>query len=261
MIELQARVRALVAEAGVDFVDLEADFKVTARFAGPSILFSEPPCGGHFSERGYQLVADRLLEYLDLAEGRREPMPGWHLAGNRVEYRGISSPRIASALTDPRRIWQPAAIAPPPSTQGRVINHVQQIYASSPMFGALMVKPDELPMIETGASIMGQSITPGAKGNVIRVRASCEARGTDSPNSLVLALFKDGAHVAVRAAIVPIPPAGRGAIELVYEFTAPNTASMFFDVRVGAGEPGNLQLNPEPAAQRCRLAIEEIASI
>lgn len=48
-----------------------------SRFAHEE-LFSIPPAGGHLNERGYALVAARMLEYLDLSDGKRAlPLAGW----------------------------------------------------------------------------------------------------------------------------------------------------------------------------------------
>jgi len=53
-----------VAQSGVDVIDLEADYRNAVGTIGRENVFAVPPCGGHFSERGYRIIGDRLLQYL-----------------------------------------------------------------------------------------------------------------------------------------------------------------------------------------------------
>jgi hypothetical protein len=53
-----------VAETGVDMVDLEEDYRSLMKAIGRDSIFAIPPCSGHFSERGYKVIGDRLLKYL-----------------------------------------------------------------------------------------------------------------------------------------------------------------------------------------------------
>lgn len=75
---LHQAVRA-AAEAEADVViDLEADVTAFVREHGAPALAAMKPCRGHFSERGYDLVARRLDEFLDLEEGKIAlPRDGW----------------------------------------------------------------------------------------------------------------------------------------------------------------------------------------
>ena len=77
------------AEAAV-VIDLEADFHEAAKADGAPALFAARPCRGHFSERGYALVARRLHEFLDLEDGKLSlPRPGWARTDDgRLVYAG-----------------------------------------------------------------------------------------------------------------------------------------------------------------------------
>jgi hypothetical protein len=46
-----------VAGTGVDMIDLEKDFRNAIMRVGREQLFTDPPCGAHFSEAGYQISA------------------------------------------------------------------------------------------------------------------------------------------------------------------------------------------------------------
>jgi hypothetical protein len=60
---LKKPVLDFVAQNGVDIIDLEQDYRTALKTIGREI-FAEPPCGGHFSERGYKIIGPRLLKYL-----------------------------------------------------------------------------------------------------------------------------------------------------------------------------------------------------
>ncbi|MCK6451923.1 MAG: hypothetical protein L6R19_13870 [Alphaproteobacteria bacterium] len=65
------------AEADV-VIDFQPDFLAAAREVGAKHLLGMTVCGGHFSERGYDLIARRIDEFLDIEEGKRAlPLPGW----------------------------------------------------------------------------------------------------------------------------------------------------------------------------------------
>ena len=62
------RVLDLAQQSGVDVIDLERDFRNADKTIGRDQLFAVPPCGGHFSERGYKIIGDRLVQYLQIQE-------------------------------------------------------------------------------------------------------------------------------------------------------------------------------------------------
>ena len=62
-----------VAQSGVDVIDLEQDYRDAIRAFGRENIFAVPPCGGHFSERGYKIIGDRLLQYLQTQEAKLAP--------------------------------------------------------------------------------------------------------------------------------------------------------------------------------------------
>jgi hypothetical protein len=62
-----------VAQSGVDVIDLEQDYRDAVRTIGRENIFAVPPCGGHFSERGYKIIGDRLLQYLQAQDAKHAP--------------------------------------------------------------------------------------------------------------------------------------------------------------------------------------------
>ena len=60
-----------VAQTGVDVIDLEKDFRNAMLQHGREQVFAVPPCGGHFSELGYRVIGDRLLQYLEIKDARK----------------------------------------------------------------------------------------------------------------------------------------------------------------------------------------------
>lgn len=61
---------------GIDVVDLEGPLFDLARAEGARAIAAEPSCGGHYSEAAYALIAEKLLEYLQIAQGAALP-PFW----------------------------------------------------------------------------------------------------------------------------------------------------------------------------------------
>jgi hypothetical protein len=257
---LKAALREKIRALGVDVIDLEKDFAVTVRYIGPGPLFSENGCGGHFSETGYRLVGERLLEYLDLAGNEALALPpGWQRHGKRLEYLGLDRTRIVTPETDPRLIWQSGA-QPPEARPARVIGEAEQIYAASPSFAALMTGRDTAPLVSTGASIMRIALKTLQPNSTIRVRAACAAKAEKETNELVLALYRNDNAVPVRAASVPVSATQAAQVELLYEGPAAQAEVASFEVRVGVAREGSVQLNPDPAAKQCFVRIQEIAT-
>jgi hypothetical protein len=61
---------------GLDLIDLEGPLFDLALAQGAHVIAAQPPCAGHYSEQGYGVVADVLLEYLRIVQG--EPLrPFW----------------------------------------------------------------------------------------------------------------------------------------------------------------------------------------
>ncbi|MFL4980957.1 MAG: hypothetical protein ACJ8FV_21005 [Xanthobacteraceae bacterium] len=67
---LKKPVLDFVAQSGVDVIDLEQDYRDAIRTIGREKIFAVPPCGGHFSELGYKIVGDRLLNYLQMQDAK-----------------------------------------------------------------------------------------------------------------------------------------------------------------------------------------------
>src|SRR5262245_20082037 len=70
------RVLDFVQSRGVDFIDLERDFRNADKTIGRDALFAVPPCGGHF-------IGGRLLQYLEIRQAlAKRPTPA---AGGGLE--------------------------------------------------------------------------------------------------------------------------------------------------------------------------------
>jgi hypothetical protein len=67
---LKKPVLDFVAQSGVDVIDLEQDYRDAIGTIGREKIFAVPPCGGHFSELGYKIVGDRLLNYLQMQDAK-----------------------------------------------------------------------------------------------------------------------------------------------------------------------------------------------
>jgi hypothetical protein len=70
---LKKPVLDFVAQSGVDTIDLEEDYRSAIAKIGREKIFAVPPCGGHFSERGYKIIGDRLLQYLQTQDANDAP--------------------------------------------------------------------------------------------------------------------------------------------------------------------------------------------
>jgi hypothetical protein len=85
-------------ELGLDVIDVEGPLFDLAEAEGARAISADGVCGGHYSERGYAVLAKVLLEYFGVAEGESDLPPFWSEVkgpdGNRqLIYSGHSHPR------------------------------------------------------------------------------------------------------------------------------------------------------------------------
>lgn len=62
---------------GVDVIDLENDFRWTAADRGTAVVTADGGCGGHFSEIGYDVIYNRLNQYLEWRTEGVGLVDGW----------------------------------------------------------------------------------------------------------------------------------------------------------------------------------------
>src|SRR5262249_31053177 len=127
------RVLDFVQSRGVDLIDLERDFRNADKTIGRDELFSVPPCGGHFSERGYKLIGDRILQYLEIR--------GALTSSNSLVGVGPDGWRVTTSLVqhdEPKAIWSET-----------------QVYQPYVKFGAVLAATSDVATRTEGAGILG----------------------------------------------------------------------------------------------------------
>jgi hypothetical protein len=167
----------------------------------------------------------------------------------------VREPAIPILPANPRSVWQKDAKPEAAARPGRVVNKLEQDYRSVPEIFAVMPTPDAIPDANAGHAIMSRTLKPASVGNLIRVRASCEARAENQANEFVMALYRDS--TTIRAGLAPVQPNHTAKIDLVYEARATLGVPHQYIVRVGVGREGKLKLNP--SSKGCSLSVEELA--
>jgi hypothetical protein len=243
---LKRRVLDLVLQTGVDVIDLEQDFRNADKMVGRDALFAVPPCGGHFSETGYKIIGDRLLQYLEYREllarsGNGEPPPesfkhGWSFCGYS------------------RKNCEPA------NSAARVIWTETQRYPFHVKFNSLFSAGSEVLRTE-GASILGKSFKRQRGGNGLRLTVKFSAY-SEKDNEIVAALFVNGEARSSHFATQPVRAGTSASVTLTYETDQLTGAIFDIQVRVGARGPGMLYTNgddrgPDPHVDSF-LKIEEL---
>jgi len=233
-----------VRQSGVDFIDLQRDFRNADKTIGRNELFAVPPCGGHFSERGYKVIGDRLLQYLQiqdqLANSDRPAgiVPdGWRVATSQIRRDGpVATPRV---------LWS--------ETQ------VYQTY--SKVMSVLAALSDE-PARTEGAAILGKLYKRQRNGNSLRLTVKFNAYSVRD-NEIVAALFIGNASKSARIATQPVKAGGSGSVTLTYDIDDLSDAPVNIEVRVGSRGRGVLYINGDETGAlasdlKTSLTIEEI---
>jgi hypothetical protein len=233
------RVLDFVQKSGVDFIDLERDFRNADKTIGRDELFAVPPCGGHFSERGYKIIGDRLLQYLEIrralanSDGPIGIMPDGWLVG---------------------RDGPP----PPPEVVWREI----QVYQSHVKFSAVLAAGSDVPTRAEGASILGLPYKRHKNGNSLRVTVKFTAYSLQD-NEIVAALFMGQGSKSVQYSTQSVRAGSSASVTLTYDIDHLSDAPLNFEVRVGSRLPGELYINgddtgPVTSDLKTSFMIEEL---
>src|ERR1700730_5079954 len=239
------RVLDFARNSGVDFIDLELDFRNADKTIGREELFAVPPCGGHFSERGYKVIGDRLLQYLQLREQLAhsdhpaEIAPdGWRLATTWVRRNG-------------------------PATAPKVLWSETQVYQSYVKFGAVLAATSDVPTRTEGASILGLPYKRHKYGDRLRINVKFTAYSLQD-NEIVAALFVGDGSKSARIATQPVRAGSSASVMLTYDDDLSN-APVNIEVRVGSRLPGELYINGDDTGAvaselKTSLTIEELTT-
>jgi hypothetical protein len=222
-----------VQNSGVDFIDLERDFRNADKTIGRDELFAVPPCGGHFSERGYKIMGDRLLQYLEIQETRGMP-DGW-----RVKRSGI-----APAPT-PKVVWSETLA-----------------YTTYTRFMSVLAARSNEPSRAEGTPILGQLYKRHKKGNSLRVTVKFAAHSVRD-NEIVAALFVGDGSKSARISTQPVEAGSSASVTLTYDVDDLSDAPVNIEVRVGSRRRGVLYVNgdetgPVKSELETSLTIEEL---
>jgi hypothetical protein len=240
------RVLDFVQETGVDFINLELDFRNADKTIGRDELFAVPPCGGHFSETGYKIIGDRLLQYLEIREalansnGLVGVVPdGWRLTTSRVGRDGPA--------TTPEVVWSET-----------------QVYQSYVKFNAVLAAGSDVPTRAEGASILGLPYKWHKNGNSLRVTAKFTAYSLQD-NEIVAALFMGQGSKSVNYSTQPVRAGSSASVTLIYDVDYLSDAPINFELRVGSRRPGELYINGDDTGAvtsdlKTSLTIEELKS-
>jgi hypothetical protein len=213
------RVLDFVRKSGVDFIDLERDFRNADKTIGRDELFAVPPCGGHFSERGYKIIGDRLLQYLEIQ-------------------------RALANSDDPVGIiqdgWLVGRDGPPPPPE--VVWSETQVYQPYVKFSAILAAGSDVPTRAEGASILGLPYKRHKNGNSLRVTVKFTAYSLQE-NEIVAALFMGQGSKSVQYSTQPVRAGSSASVMLTYDVDHLSDAPLNFEVRVGSRRPGELYIN------------------
>ena len=214
------RVLDFVRQRRVDFIDLEQDFRNSDKTTGRDELFSVPSCGGHFSERGYKIIGDRLLQYLEIQGALTNSnslvggVPdGWHVTTSLVQH------------DEPKVIWSGT-----------------QVYQPYVKFSAVLAPTSDVPTRTEGAGILGLPYKRHRGGNSLRITVKFAAYSLQD-NEIVAALFIRDGSKSVRVSSQPVTAGSSASVMLTYDIDDLSDAPVNIEVRVGSRLPGVLYIN------------------
>jgi hypothetical protein len=233
------RVLDFAKQSGVDFIDLELDFRNADKTIGRDELFAVPPCGGHFSERGYKVIGDRLLQYLELKQAL------------------ANSDGPVGIMPDG---WVVGRDGPPPPPE--VVWSETQVYQSYVKFSAVLAAGSDMPTRAEGASILGLPYKRHKNGNSLRVTVKFTAYSLQD-NEIVAALFMGQGSKSVQYSTQPVRAGSSASVTLTYDIDPLPDWLLNFEVRVGSRRPGELYINgdntgPVTSDFKTSLTIEEV---
>jgi hypothetical protein len=235
------RLLDFVRQSGIDFIDLERDFINASKIMGRDELFAVPSCGGHFSERGYKIIGDRLLQYLEIrralanSDGPAGIMPDGWIVGRD----GLPSP--------PEVVWSET-----------------QVYQPYVKFSALLAAGPDVPTRAEGAGILGLSYQ--RHGDSLRVTVKFTAYSPQD-NEIVAALFMGSGSKSVRYSTQPVSAGSSASVRFTYDIDHLPNAALNFEVRVGSRRPGDLYINGDDTGavtsnvKKTSFTIEELREL
>ena len=213
------RVLDFARQSGVDFIDLELDFRNADKTIGRDALFAVPPCGGHFSETGYKVIGDRLLQYLEIQRAL------------------ANSDGPVGIMQDG---WLVGRDGPPPPPE--VVWSKTQVYQSYVKFSAVLAAGSDVPTRAEGASILGLPYKRHKNGNSLRVTVKFTAYSLQD-NEIVAALFMGQGSKSVHYSTQPVRAGSSASVTLTYDIDHLSDVPLNFEVRVGSRRPGELYIN------------------
>jgi hypothetical protein len=241
------RVLDLAQQSGVDFIDLELDFRNADKTIGRDHLFAVPPCGGHFSERGYKIIGERLVQYLQIQEA----------LANSASLAGI-------VQSDGWRVTSPRVGHDEPATPPQVVWRETQVYQTYVKFGAVFPPGSDAADRTEGAAILGQAYKRHQSGDHLRVTVKFTAY-SPYDNEIVATLFVGSESKSSSLSSQPVRRNSSGSVSLTYNVDNLTDAPIAIEVRVGSRRPGELYINGDhtgPAAPGLTsLTIEELRSL
>ena len=233
------RVLDFARQSGVDFIDLEQDFRNADKTIGRNELFAVPPCGGHFSERGYKVIGDRLLQYLEIRKTLANSgapigiMPdGWLL--------GRDGPPLP-----PEVVWRET-----------------QVYQPYVKFSAVLAAGSDMPTRAEGAAILGLPYKRHKNGNSLQVTVKFTAYSLQD-NEIVAALFMGPGSKSVQYSTQPVRAGSSASVTFIHDVDHLSDAQVNVEVRVGSRRPGELYINgdntgPVTSDLKTSFTIEEL---
>jgi hypothetical protein len=233
------RVLDFVRQSGVDLIDLEQDFRNADKTIGRNELFAVPPCGGHFSERGYKVIGDRLLQYLEIRTGL------------------ATSGAPVGTVPDG---WLLGRDGPPPPPE--VVWSETQVYQPYVKFSAILAAGSEVPTQTEGAGILGLPYKRHKNGNRLRITVKFTAYSLQD-NEIVAALFMGPGSKSVHYSTQPVRAGSSASVTFTYDIDHLSDAQLNFEVRVGSRRSGELYINgdntgPVTSDLKTSFAIEEL---
>ena len=231
-----------VVEAGGDVIDLEKDYRRAVKTMGRETLFAVPPCGGHFSEAGYKLIGDRLVQYLEIREGRggQRRADGWSM-GAGAALPGKRTDTAATVVSRWTQVYEPYAHANRPLPAGP--------------------EPAEYTQ---GAGILGNSYARRRGGSRLRITVEFTAYSPED-NEIVAALFVAGEPRTRHFAVQPVEAGKTASLTLKHSIELASDSPVPLEVRVGPRRPGIIYINgvdrgPATPPLRTSLTLEELGS-
>jgi hypothetical protein len=286
-----------VTQTGVDTIDLEKDFRNAILQHGREQVFAVPPCGGHFSELGYRVIGDRLLQYLSMRDASSAadhalPGNGWSRAvrsgteqrasgamspSHQLVYAGtdLSEPELVAARRADAERWrrrQPNVAARvllgaidwvTARFATRMVFRHQQVYTADAYVDRPIKTDGSIVTDRDGAAIMGYSWQTKPGSSMVRIKVMVPA-WSESENSIVAALFLDAQPKPLVLVRRRLQPRRAETALLDIEMATRDGQPVALSVRVAPGQPGTVDLNSDTKPSilnlsKPTLTIEEYA--